>query len=681
LHLEALEDRQAPAVFTVTDPGDSGPGTLRQAIVDANNEAAHPGPDTIAFAPALAGATIDLTTTDPAAPANDGASAFAVSSSITIDGGTAGVTVARSAAGGTPAFRLFDVAGSGDLTLQHLTLRGGVGVSGGLVAHGSLPGYGGGISANGGSVTVSNSTLSGNSATFGGGISASGGSVTVNNSTLSGNSAADGGGISANGGSVTVSNSTLSGNIAVSVPPGVFGDFAFGGSGGGIYANGGSVTVSNCTLAGNSAADGGGIYTFAGPSTVTLRNTLVARNTLTDGATPSDISGGLDAANSWNNLIGTGGSGGLIDGVQGNRVGVSDPGLATLGNYGGPTQTIALLSGSPAINAGNNAFAPGPTDQRGLPRIVGGTVDIGAFESQGRPPPSPSGIGAFDPATGLWYLSGAAGGGLLPPFAYGLPGWVPVVGDWDGNGTTTVGVFDPSTATWYLRNANSAGAPDYVPFQYGLPGWIPVVGDWGGTGHAGIGVFDPSTGTWYLRNEVSGGPADAGVFAYGLPGWLPLAGDWGHTVHAGVGAFDPATATWYLRNEVSGGPADAGVFAYGAPGWKPVVGDWNGDGRTGIGVVDPHGVWYLRNGLSGGQPDVSPFAYGLGGWTPLAGAWTVPAATTTAATASSGVSRSIAADMVAAGVRSTPALDQVFASFRKAKDTATDSSGVTDNFG
>src|SRR5262245_45720468 len=127
--VEALEDRCVPSMLTVTDPGDSGPGTLRQAIVDANNEAAHPGPDTIAFAPALAGATITLTTTDPAA--SDGPSAFVVSSALTIYGGAAGVTVVRSAAGGTPAFRLFDVAGAGALTLQHLTLRGGMALGGG----------------------------------------------------------------------------------------------------------------------------------------------------------------------------------------------------------------------------------------------------------------------------------------------------------------------------------------------------------------------------------------------------------------------------------------------------------------------------------------------------------------------------------------------------------------------
>ena len=89
------------------------------------------------------------------------------------------------------------------------------------------------------------------------------------------------------------------------------------------------------------------------------------------------------------NLIGTGGSGGLVNGVNGNQVGVVYPGLEPLANYGGPTQTFELIRGSPAMDKGSNALAVDPTtglplttDQRGFQRIVNGTVDIGAFEVQ-----------------------------------------------------------------------------------------------------------------------------------------------------------------------------------------------------------------------------------------------------------------------------------------------------------
>lgn len=76
-------------------------------------------------------------------------------------------------------------------------------------------------------------------------------------------------------------------------------------------------------------------------------------------------------------------SGGLVNDTNNNEVGVTNFGLGTLTNNGGPTQTVALLSGSPAIDSGSNAYvAAGETDQRGLPRIVNGTVDIGTFEAQ-----------------------------------------------------------------------------------------------------------------------------------------------------------------------------------------------------------------------------------------------------------------------------------------------------------
>ena len=104
---------------------------------------------------------------------------------------------------------------------------------------------------------------------------------------------------------------------------------------------------------------------------------------------PADnISGGVSTSSSYN-LIGTGYAGGLTNGSNGNLVGVADPGLDGLGDYGGPTPTIALLPDSPAINNGSPALAVDPqgntlsTDQRGTgyPRIVDGKVDIGAFET------------------------------------------------------------------------------------------------------------------------------------------------------------------------------------------------------------------------------------------------------------------------------------------------------------
>src|SRR5262249_15075243 len=133
------------------------------------------------------------------------------------------------------------------------------------------------------------------------------------------------------------------------------------------------------------ASSGGGLS--AGSGAVSLGNTIVALNTAAGAA--SDVSGSLDS-NSLNDLIGTGGAGGLTDGTDGNLVGVTDPHLGTLASNGGPTQTIALLHYSPAINAGDNSLALDPstlqtlsTDQRGTgyPRIQGDTVDIGAYES------------------------------------------------------------------------------------------------------------------------------------------------------------------------------------------------------------------------------------------------------------------------------------------------------------
>lgn len=143
-----------------------------------------------------------------------------------------------------------------------------------------------------------------------------------------------------------------------------------------------------------------------------------------------------------------------------------------------------------------------------------------------------TGIGVFDPLTATWYLRNEESSGLpdAGAFAYGGPRWLPVAGDWAGIGHAGIGVFDPSTANWYLRTELSSGSPDAnpggVPFAYGAPGWTPVVGDWAAQGKATVGVVNPATETWYLRNSNSAGAPSFTPFNYGAPGWGAVVGDW-----------------------------------------------------------------------------------------------------------------------------------------------------------
>jgi parallel beta-helix repeat protein len=234
---------------------------------------------------------------------------------------------------------------------------------------------GGGI-YNAGTLTVSTSTLSGNSAYDGGGVyigpgTISGGAyigtATLANCTLSGNSATVGGGIFIYGGATaTLANCTLSGNSAAY-------------DGGGIDNVYGTATLDNCTLSGNSASsNGGGIYnaydTPAPPGTMILNNSIVA-NSPKGGDIYND--GTLRGSH---NLIETPVTGSGTNSLPGWLSG--DPRLGPLQDNGGPTQTMALLPGSAAIDAGDNSLVPTgvTTDQRGRDRFVNGITDLGAFE-------------------------------------------------------------------------------------------------------------------------------------------------------------------------------------------------------------------------------------------------------------------------------------------------------------
>ena len=255
----------------------------------------------------------------------------------------------------------------------------------------------------GGTITLTNSTVSNNTAgSSGGGLYIAGGGfgaaslgiATLSNSTVSNNTAGNNGGgldIEA-GGTATLSNSTLSGNSAtssLSEGGGVFnvgtatltnctvaGDVAA--RGGGFYSAwpsstefGGSTTLTNCTVSANSASIvGGGMYVapLNGLTFVTLTNTIVAEQVAGGGIflfQPTNVIGSYDV---FSAAVSTSTTHSIV----------ADPMLAPLGDYGGPTQTMALLPGSPAIDAGLNGTGIPTTDQRGTARDA--EPDIGAFE-------------------------------------------------------------------------------------------------------------------------------------------------------------------------------------------------------------------------------------------------------------------------------------------------------------
>lgn len=355
-------------VTSTMDPSENGKLTLRDAVNAANGGGCTG--DAITFATGLTG-TITLA---------QASGTLVLNHNVTITGptGTNGVTIDGGCTDCAPGGAGTNSTGVGVLfvnsnitaTLANLTIANGH-------VRPSDPGhtYGGGIENNGtltltnctflnnradrrgggldnetkATVTVTGSTFTGNStsAGFGGAITNNGGTLGVSNSTLTNNTASDNGGAIENtgGGTATVTASTITGNHA-------------GGSGGGLRNAGGSLTLIESIVAGNTARGGPDISNNA--------------STFTDGG---------------NNVVGIGdGGAGLTNGTNGDKVGTAaaplTPLLSALGSYGGPTQTVALLPGSPALDTGNCASGV-TTDQRGIARPQGASCDSGAFESQG----------------------------------------------------------------------------------------------------------------------------------------------------------------------------------------------------------------------------------------------------------------------------------------------------------
>jgi hypothetical protein len=346
------------ATLTVTDPTDMGPGSLRQALVEAADG------DIITFALPVPG-SIGLTSGE-----------LVIDKDLTIIGpGAANLTIERDSASS-------DLFGIIEITAGHI-----VSISGITLAHGD--GETGAIH-NLGTVTLQNCAILENTAFDLGacaGAICNTGDLTILNSTIADNSTSFApAGISSSTGILTLTNCTLSGNIV--------GGLANGqqivldppqSPGGALFISGGSAVITNCTIAGNIAGFGGdGIY--AANATVEIKNTIIAGNGT------QDVSGELDSLGY--NLIGNG-DGATVTPMTGDQIGTAtspiDPLLGPLQDNGGPTETRALLAGSPAIDKGGAADGV-VTDQRGRFRPVdaiaippaqdGDNSDIGAFEKQ-----------------------------------------------------------------------------------------------------------------------------------------------------------------------------------------------------------------------------------------------------------------------------------------------------------
>jgi hypothetical protein len=388
---EGLEDRvllSGPTVYTVTDASGSASdtGSLPYAVLEANGTQ-NPAGSLIQFDPTFFnGATLrtitlasTLTLSETGGPeVIDGPDevgrydpdepAFVISGNAAVQvfkvdsNATTAVLTDLAIVQGSSAQNGGGIDNEGMLTLSDCIIGGNSAASG----------NGGGIN-NDGNLTVTDCTIEGNSAAGDGGGIANTNMMIVSDSALLGNSSGVGGGIYS-AGTVQVTDSTIADNSAT--------------FGGGLVNYLRLMTVVNATVVYNTASQpgqSGGLITSAGP--VTLDNTIVAQNTAAGAAgNILVINGGSVSPSSGYNLIGTGGSGGLINGDNGNEVGITDPGLAPQPTAtGGLTSTIALEPGSPAIDAGSNALdARQTTDQRGpgFVRVYNGTVDIGAYELQ-----------------------------------------------------------------------------------------------------------------------------------------------------------------------------------------------------------------------------------------------------------------------------------------------------------
>ncbi len=199
---------------------------------------------------------------------------------------------------------------------------------------------------------------------------------------------------------------------------------------------------------------------------------------------------------------------------------------------------------------------------------------------------------AYVTPAGLWRVEG------YEPFYFGMPGDIPFLGDWDGDGLETPGLYRPAGGFAYIRNSLDTGVADHE-FYMGAAGDVPLVGDWNGDGVDTFGAYRTAEGKVYLRDSNDTGTADVEYY-FGVAGDVPFTGDFDGDGVTEVGLHRDTTGLVYIRMSHTTGIADL-EFYWGVSGDRVLAGDWDGDGVDTVGLIRPStGTFHLRNDNSTG---------------------------------------------------------------------------------
>jgi len=174
-------------------------------------------------------------------------------------------------------------------------------------------------------------------------------------------------------------------------------------------------------------------------------------------------------------------------------------------------------------------------------------------------------IAVYRPSNGKWYVQGNS------PLSWGFLDDIPVQADYDGDGDTDIAVLRPSNGKWYVQGIGN--------FSWYQSGDIPVPCDYDGDYIDEIAVYRPSNGKWYVMGESA--------VSWGFPGDIPVPGDYDGNGTCDIAVYRPSNGNWYIQGQ--------GMTSWGFTGDIPVPGDYDGCGDTEIAVLRPsNGKWYVQ---------------------------------------------------------------------------------------